>query len=53
MQAFGKASYVAFFSGADLEREIAAANFEIAERARHGSGGKDTRPFLVAQKGAA
>lgn len=53
MQAFGKASYVAFFSDADMERTISAANFEIAERARHGSGSKNTRPFLVAQKGTA
>lgn len=50
MQAFGKAPYVAFFTDAELEREIAAAHFEIVERARHGSRGKDTRPFLVARK---
>ena len=53
MQAFGKAPFVAFFSDAELEREITAANFEIVERARHGSRGKDTRPFLVARKPAA
>ncbi|MGH6736430.1 MAG: class I SAM-dependent methyltransferase [Methyloceanibacter sp.] len=50
MQMFGKAPYVAFFSGDDLEREIAAAGFEIVERARHASRGKDARPFLVARK---
>ncbi len=50
MQAFGKAPYVAFFSDAALEREITAANFEIVERARHRSRGKDSRPFLVTRK---
>jgi ubiquinone/menaquinone biosynthesis C-methylase UbiE len=50
MQVFGKAPYVAIFSGEDLEREIAAAGFEIVERARHASRGKDARPFLVARK---
>ena len=50
MQVFGKAPYVAFFSAEALEREIAAAGFEIIERARHASRGKDTRPFLVARK---
>ena len=53
MQAFGKAPYVTFFSDAELEREITAANFEIVERAWHGSRGKDPRPFLVARKRAA
>ena len=51
MQAFGKAPYVVFFSADELEREIAAAGFEIVERARHASRGKDARPFLVARKG--
>jgi ubiquinone/menaquinone biosynthesis C-methylase UbiE len=50
MQVFGKAPYVAFFSAGDLEREMAAAGFEILERARHASHGKDARPFLVAKK---
>lgn len=50
MQLVGKAPYVASFSAADLEREIAAAGFEIVERARHASRGKDARPFLVARK---
>jgi ubiquinone/menaquinone biosynthesis C-methylase UbiE len=50
MQAFGRAPYVGFFNAAELEREIAAAGFEIAERARHSSRGKDVRPFLVARK---
>ena len=51
MQAVGKAPYVVFFSAEELEREIAAAGFEIVERARHASRGKDARPFLVARKG--
>ncbi|MGQ0684557.1 class I SAM-dependent methyltransferase [Bradyrhizobium sp.] len=50
MQLIGKAPHVAFLSAEDLEREIAAAGFEIVERARHGSRGKDVRPFLVARK---
>lgn len=50
MQAFGKAPYVAFFSAQQLERAITDAGFEIIERARHGTKGKDTRPFLVARK---
>jgi ubiquinone/menaquinone biosynthesis C-methylase UbiE len=50
MQVFGKAPFVAFFSAGELEREMAAAGFEILERARHASRGKDTRPFLVARK---
>ena len=50
MQVVGKAPYVAFFSAQELEREIAAAGFEIIERARHASRGKDARPFLVARK---
>jgi ubiquinone/menaquinone biosynthesis C-methylase UbiE len=51
MQVVGKAPYVGFFTAEDLEREIAAAGFDIVERARHASRGKDARPFLVAQKG--
>lgn len=50
MRLIGKAPYVSFFSAAELEAEIAAANFEIVERARHGSGRKDPRLFLVARK---
>lgn len=50
MQLIGKAPYVAVLSGEDLERDIAAAGFEIVERARHASCGKDARPFLVARK---
>jgi hypothetical protein len=50
MQLVGAAPHVAFFSAAALESEIAAAGFEIIERAFHGSGKKDARPFLVARK---
>lgn len=50
MQLIGKAPYVAFLSEKDLEREVAAAGFEIVECARHGSRGRDPRPFLVAKK---
>jgi len=50
MQLVGKAPYVAIFSATALEREIAAAGFAIIERARHGSGRKDARIFIVARK---
>ncbi len=50
MQAVGKAPYVAFLSTEDLEHELATTGFEIIERARHGSRGRDARPFLVARK---
>ena len=50
MQFFGKAPYVAIFSAPALEREIEAAGFAIVERARHGSGRKDARIFIVARK---
>jgi ubiquinone/menaquinone biosynthesis C-methylase UbiE len=50
MQVIGKAPYVAILSAEDLEREMAAAGFEIIERARHASRGRDARPFLVTRK---
>jgi ubiquinone/menaquinone biosynthesis C-methylase UbiE len=50
MQVFGKAPYVAFLSAQGLEPEMAAAGFEIIERARHASRGRDARPFVVAKK---
>lgn len=50
MQAVGQAPYVAILSSADFERDISESGFEIIERARHGSGKKDVRPFLVARK---
>jgi len=50
MQLFGKAPYVSFLDANELEREITAAGFEIIERARHASRGRDVRPFLVARK---
>jgi len=46
----GKAPSVSFFDAAKLETEIAGSGFTIIERARHGSGRKDPRIFLVAQK---
>lgn len=50
MRFFGKAPFVAYFTAPELEAEIAAAGFAIVERARHGSGRKDARIFLVARK---
>lgn len=45
----GKAPHVAFFSAAALEQEIESAGFAVIERARHGSGRKDPRIFIVAR----
>ncbi len=50
MQWLGKAPHVAFFSAAMLEAEITAAGFTLIERARHGSGRRDARVFLVAAR---
>jgi ubiquinone/menaquinone biosynthesis C-methylase UbiE len=50
MRLAGKAPSVSVLSAAGLEREIAAAGFEIIARERHASRGKDIRPFLVARK---
>jgi ubiquinone/menaquinone biosynthesis C-methylase UbiE len=51
MQLIGKApNVVTSLSAANLEREIVAAGFEIVEIARHGTRGKDVRPFIVARK---
>jgi ubiquinone/menaquinone biosynthesis C-methylase UbiE len=49
MRFVGKATFVAFFSAAELESEIARAGFTIIERARHGSERKDARIFIVAR----
>lgn len=45
----GKAPNVSFFAARALEREIETAGFEIIERARHGSGRKDRRIYIVAR----
>lgn len=50
MQAIGKAPYVAFLSAGDIEQMVSAAGFDIVERGRHASRGRDTRPFLVARR---
>ena len=51
MQVFGKAApYAAFFLRGRSGARMAAAGFEILERARHASRGEDARPFLVAKK---
>jgi ubiquinone/menaquinone biosynthesis C-methylase UbiE len=46
----GKAPFVSFFSASELEAEVTRAGFSIIESARHGSGGKDPRIFIVARK---
>ncbi len=51
MQVFGQAPYVGFLSAEELERDIAAAGFEIVERDRHGTRRKqEPRIFLAARK---
>jgi ubiquinone/menaquinone biosynthesis C-methylase UbiE len=50
MRLIGKAPSAAFFTAPELEREIEAAGFAVIERARHGSGRKDARIFLVARR---
>lgn len=50
MQRLGKAPSVSFLSTDELEREIAAAGFEMIGREHHASRGRDARPFLVARK---
>jgi ubiquinone/menaquinone biosynthesis C-methylase UbiE len=50
MRMIGKAPFVSFFAAPVLEAEITAAGFTIIERARHGSGRKDARIFIVARR---
>lgn len=49
-QLFKQAPDVAFFDAAGLEADIEGAGFAILDRARHGSGRKDPRIFIVAEK---
>lgn len=50
MQAIGKAPHVATFTASALRGDIVAAGFDILAEERHGTKGKDVRPFFVAQK---
>lgn len=50
MRFVGKAPFVSLFAAPALEAEIAGAGFKIHERERHGTGRKDARIFIVAQK---
>lgn len=51
MQWVGLAPAVVFFTAEELEREIAAAGFDIVERDRHGTKPKqEPRIFIVARK---
>jgi ubiquinone/menaquinone biosynthesis C-methylase UbiE len=50
MQMIGEAPYVAVLSATELENAITAAGFDIVERGRHASRGRDARPFLVARR---
>lgn len=45
----GKAPHVSFFTALELQRELESAGLEIIERARHGSGRKDARIYVVAR----
>jgi ubiquinone/menaquinone biosynthesis C-methylase UbiE len=48
-QLVGKAPTVSFFGATALAGEIESAGFTILDRARHGSGRKDSRIFIVAR----
>jgi ubiquinone/menaquinone biosynthesis C-methylase UbiE len=50
MRAIGKAPYTGAFSASALERQVAAAGFEILATERHADGGSDRRPYMVARK---
>lgn len=50
LQAIGKAPHVDIHSAEQLAADIEAAGFEIMANERHGSGRKDSRPFIVARK---
>lgn len=52
MQRIGKAPPVDVFGASDLEAALAVAGFSVVERARHGSGRRDPRIFLVARRDA-
>lgn len=49
MRLVGKAPSVTTFTAASLEQAIREAGFAILENVRHGSKGKDIRPFIVAR----
>lgn len=51
MQAVGKAPYVNALTAADLRAAFERHGFVIIAEERHGTGGKDTSPFIIAQAG--
>ncbi len=50
MRAVGLAPHVSTLSGAALEQALTAQGFEILSVERHGTSGRDVRPFIVARK---
>ncbi|MDO5631961.1 MAG: class I SAM-dependent methyltransferase [Paracoccus sp. (in: a-proteobacteria)] len=50
MRAIGKAPHVTFFSADTLRSDITAAGFDVIEMARHGTRGRDIRPFILARR---
>lgn len=50
MQVIGKAPSVSVLSPERIESALLAANFEIIEKAWHGTQGKDARPYFVVRK---
>lgn len=50
MRAFGKAPHVLCFNAAQLQAALTQQGLEIVSVERHGSKGKDARPFIVARK---
>ncbi len=50
MQVIGKAPSVSILSPELIEKALLTANFEVIERASHGTKDKDARPYFVARK---
>lgn len=50
LRTIGLAPRLAKLSAQELAQDIAAAGFEVVETARHGSGPRDVRLFLVARR---
>lgn len=50
MRAIGLAPHVSSFSGITLENVMSGQGFEIIAIERHGTKGRDVRPFIIARK---
>jgi hypothetical protein len=50
MRVFGRAPHVSFFTAGELEGEMAESGFGVVESARHGTGRRDARIFIVGRR---